>query len=87
MTIDYRIRNIVIAAALAAAAVLLTVIYVTSAKDDEAAGRKSVTVYVPTKSFAIGALATRSLTPSITHSLPLRTATVDMVRSRPVVRW
>lgn len=55
MTIDYRIRNIVIAAALAAAAVLLTVIYVTSARDDEAAGKQSVTVYVPTKSFAIGA--------------------------------
>jgi len=30
MTIDYRIRNIVIAAVLAAAAGLLTVIYVTS---------------------------------------------------------
>ena len=54
MTIDYRIRNIVIAAALAAAAVLLTVIYVTSARNDEATSKQSVTVYVPTKDFAIG---------------------------------
>ncbi len=54
MTIDYRIRNIVIAAALAAAAVLLTVIYVTSARNDVAAGKKNVTVYVPSKDFAVG---------------------------------
>ncbi len=54
MTIDYRIRNIVIAAALAAAAVLLTVIYVTSARNDAAAGKENVTVYVPSKDFAVG---------------------------------
>ena len=54
MTIDYRIRNIVIAAALAAAAVLLTVVYVTSARNDTAAGKKDVTVYVPSKDFAVG---------------------------------
>ena len=54
MTIDYRIRNIVIAAALAAAAVLLTVVYVTSARNDEATGNKNVTVYVPSKDFAVG---------------------------------
>ena len=54
MTIDYRIRNIVIAAALAAAAVLLTVIYVTSARNDAATGKESVTVYVPSKDFAVG---------------------------------
>lgn len=54
MTIDYRIRNIVIAAALAAAAVLLTVIYVTSARNDATAGKESVTVYVPSKDFAVG---------------------------------
>ncbi len=54
MTIDYRIRNIVIAAALAAAAVLLTVVYVTSAQNDAATGKESVTVYVPSKDFAIG---------------------------------
>ena len=55
MTIDYRIRNIVIAAALAAAAVLLTVVYVTSARNDVATGKESVTVYVPSKDYAIGA--------------------------------
>lgn len=54
MTIDYRIRNIVIAAALAAAAVLLTVIYVTSARNDVATGKESVTVYVPSRDFAVG---------------------------------
>ena len=53
MTIDYRIRNIVIAAVLAAAAGLLTIIYVTSA-ERRAAGKESVTVYVPSKDFAIG---------------------------------
>ncbi len=54
MTIDYRIRNIVIAAALAAAAVLLTVVYVTSAQNDAATGKENVTVYVPSKDYAIG---------------------------------
>jgi Flp pilus assembly protein CpaB len=54
MTINYRIRNIVIAAALAAAAVLLTVIYVTSARNDEKAGKQEVTVYVAQKDFAAG---------------------------------
>lgn len=54
MTIDYRIRNIVIAGVLAAAAVLLTVIYVTSARSDVAAGNESVTVYVPSKDFSVG---------------------------------
>ncbi len=55
MTIDYRIRNIVIAAALAAAAVLLTVVYVTSARNDAATGKQNVTVYVPSKDYAVGA--------------------------------
>jgi Flp pilus assembly protein CpaB len=54
MTIDYRIRNIVIAAALAAAAVLLTVVYVTSARNDVATGKENVTVYVPSKDYAVG---------------------------------
>ena len=54
MTIDYRIRNIVIATVLAAAAVLLTVIYVTSARNDVTAGNENVTVYVPSKDYAVG---------------------------------
>ena len=54
MTIDYRIRNIVIAAALAAAAVLLTVVYVSSARNEDKAAKQSVTVYVPSKDFPIG---------------------------------
>ena len=54
MTIDYRIRNIVIASVLAAAAVLLTVIYVTSARSDVATGNENVTVYVPSKDFSVG---------------------------------
>lgn len=54
MTIDYRVRNIVIAAALAAAAVLLTVVYVSSARDEEKAAKQSVTVYVPSKDYPIG---------------------------------
>ena len=60
MTIDYRMRNIVIAAALAAAAVLLTVVYVASARSDTAAGKQNVTVYVPSKSFAVGTAGSRS---------------------------
>ena len=54
MTIDYRIRNIVIASVLAAAAVLLTVIYVTSARANVATGNENVTVFVPAKDFAVG---------------------------------
>jgi pilus assembly protein CpaB len=54
MTIDYRIRNIVIAAVLAATAGLLTILYVTSANDDKAASAESVKVFVPTKDFALG---------------------------------
>jgi Flp pilus assembly protein CpaB len=54
MTIDYRIRNIVIAGVLAAAAVLLTVIYVTSARNDVTTGNENVTVYVPSKDFSVG---------------------------------
>jgi Flp pilus assembly protein CpaB len=54
MTINYRIRNIVIALALAAAAVLLTVIYVASAKDDEVAGKQQVTVWVAESNFPVG---------------------------------
>ena len=54
MTIDYRIRNIVIASVLAAAAVLLTVIYVTSARNDVATGNENVTVYVPAKDYSVG---------------------------------
>jgi Flp pilus assembly protein CpaB len=68
MTIDYRIRNIVIAAALAAAAVLLTVVYVTSARNDEAAGKQDVTVYVPSKGFDTGTAGSK-----ITGSLEKQT--------------
>ena len=57
MTIDYRIRNIVIAAALAAAAVLLTVVYVTSARNDVATGKENVTVYVPAAFGTVSGLA------------------------------
>jgi Flp pilus assembly protein CpaB len=59
MTINYRIRNIVIALALAAAAVLLTVIYVTSAKDDQAAGQEQVTVWVAERDFPVGTTGTK----------------------------
>ena len=59
MTIDYRIRNIVIAAVLAAAAVLLTVIYVTSARNDVATGKENVTVYVPSQDFSVGAAGSK----------------------------
>jgi Flp pilus assembly protein CpaB len=54
MTINYRIRNLVIALALAAAAVLLTVVYVTSQRDDEAAGKQQVTVWVAERDFPVG---------------------------------
>ncbi|MFN8223856.1 MAG: Flp pilus assembly protein CpaB [Gaiellales bacterium] len=54
MSIDYRIRNIVIAAVLAAAAGLLTIVYVTSSRSDEKASKESVRVYVPSRDFAIG---------------------------------
>lgn len=54
MTVDYRIRNILIAAALAAAAVLLTVIYVTSAREDDVAAKQSVTVYTAAKGYDAG---------------------------------
>lgn len=54
MSIDYRIRNIVIAAVLAAAAGLLTIIYVTSSRSDEKASKESVRVFVPSKDFGIG---------------------------------
>jgi Flp pilus assembly protein CpaB len=81
MTIDYRIRNIVIAAALAAAAVLLTVVYVTSARNDAAAGKQNVTVYVPSKDFSVGTAGSK-----ITGSLEKQTvaqklATPDAVTS------
>ena len=54
MTIDYRIRNIVIAAALAAAAVLLTVVYVNSARKHDASQKQSVTVYKVNGNYGIG---------------------------------
>lgn len=54
MTIDYRIRNIVIAGVLTAAAVLLTIIYVTSARNNVATGNQNVTVYVPSKGYSVG---------------------------------
>ena len=54
MTIDYRIRNIVIAAALAAAAVLLTVVYVSSARKHDATQKQSVTVYKVDGNYGIG---------------------------------
>jgi Flp pilus assembly protein CpaB len=57
MTVDYRIRNVLIAAALAAAAVLLTVIYVTSAREDDAAAKQSVTVFTAAKAHGVGTSA------------------------------
>jgi len=54
MTIDYRIRNIVIAAALAAAAVLLTIVYVSSARKHDATQKQSVTVYTVNGNYGIG---------------------------------
>jgi Flp pilus assembly protein CpaB len=76
MTINYRIRNIVIAAALAAAAVLLTVIYVTSARNEEKAGKQNVTVYVAKKDFAAG-------TPGSTIVKSLKAETVPRDAAAP----
>ena len=59
MTIDYRIRNIVIAAVLAAVAGLLTIIYVTSSNSDEKASKESVQVYVPNQDYGIGTAASK----------------------------
>jgi Flp pilus assembly protein CpaB len=59
MTIDYRIRNIVIAAVLAATAGLLTIIYVTSSKNDEKASKESVRVFVPSQDYGIGTAASK----------------------------
>ena len=58
MTIDYRIRNIVIAAALAAAAVLLTVIYVTSARTDDASRQGERDGVRAAKDYAVGTAGT-----------------------------
>ena len=59
MTIDYRIRNIVIAAALAAAAVLLTVLYVSSSRQHDEKQQQSVTVYTTTRSYPLGTPGTK----------------------------
>jgi Flp pilus assembly protein CpaB len=81
MTIDYRIRNIVIAAALAAAAVLLTVVYVTSARNDTAAGKQNVTVYVPSKDFAVGTAGSKIAGNVKTQTVAKKFATPDAVTS------
>ena len=54
MTIDYRIRNIVIAGALAAAAVVLTVVYVNSSREHQATQAQSVTIYATNGSYPAG---------------------------------
>lgn len=81
MTIDYRIRNLVIAVALAAAAVLLTVIYVTSARNDRTAGKETVTVYVPTKDFAAGTPGASIAASLQAQTLQRRNATPQAVTS------
>jgi Flp pilus assembly protein CpaB len=81
MTIDYRIRNIVIAAALAAAAVLLTVVYVTSARNDTAAGKQNVTVYVPSKDFAVGTAGSKVAGNLKTQTVAKKFATPEAVTS------
>ncbi len=77
MTIDYRIRNIVIAAVLAATAGLLTILYVTSAKDDEAASKQSVKVYVPSQGYAIGTAGSK-----IAGSMTVQVVKRDQARAR-----
>ena len=54
MTINYRIRNLVIASALAAAAVLLTVLYVSTSRTHDKTQAQGVTVYVAKHSYAPG---------------------------------
>lgn len=76
MTIDYRIRNLVIAVALAAAAVLLTVIYVTTSRNDRTTASESLTVYVPTKDFAAG-------TPGASVAASLQAQTVQRRNAPP----
>ena len=71
MTIDYRIRNIVIAAVLAAAAVLLTVVYVSSARDESAAAERERDGLRPdARTFAVGTAGAK-----IADSLEKRTVT------------
>jgi len=79
MTIDYRIRNIVIAAVLAAAAGLLTVIYVSSSNSDEKASKESVRVYVPAKDFGIGTAGSK-----IASSMTTEVVTRDQLVSDAV---
>jgi Flp pilus assembly protein CpaB len=79
MTINYRIRNIVIALALAAAAVLLTVVYVTSAKDDVAAGNEKVTVWVAERDFPTGTAGTKIAGALHKEVVPRKAATPQFV--------
>ncbi len=81
MTIDYRIRNIMIAAVLAAAAVLLTVVYVASARNDTAAGRQDVTVYVPSRDFAVGTAGSKVAGNLRAQTVTKKIATPDAVTS------
>jgi Flp pilus assembly protein CpaB len=79
MSIDYRFRNIVIAAVLAAAAALLTVVYISTARDKDKAASESVTVYVPTRTFAIGTSGAK-----IADNLEQRTVTRDAMTPKAV---
>lgn len=86
MTINYRIRNIVIALALAAAAVLLTVIYVTSAKDDETAGKQEVTVLVAERTFPAGTAGSKIAGALRTEVVPRKAASPEFVTSPAEVK-
>jgi len=79
MTINYRIRNIVIAAVLAATAGLLTVIYITSSKSDAKASKESVRVYVPSKDFGIGTAGSK-----VTDAMTTEVVTRDQLVSDAV---
>ena len=82
MTIDYRIRNIVIAAVLAATAGLLTIIYVTSSNSDEKTSKESVRVYVPSKDYAIGT-AGKKIADSMTTQVVTRDQLVSDAVTSP----
>ena len=87
MTIDYRIRNIVIAAALAAAAVLLTVLYVSTSRKHDATQKQSVTVYTTTRSYPLGTAGSKvagnlkAVTVSRAAMTPEAVTSPDQIRS------
>jgi len=86
MTIDYRIRNIVIAAVLAAAAVLLTVLYVSNSRKHEKTQAESVTVYVATKSYPLGTAGTKIVNNMRTETVPRSVMTTEAVTSPDQIR-